>query len=210
MLQSTGSKLKYIELDSRCRQHQLLRCQWRPLKHIGSSAQRSSCGLARVGGEKWGVRFHVFPKSDGSHLKWDTPHINQPINQGFLGPGMGYGVVEAQVRVAAHARCAWHPASASAGIFPPAASAATSGAGTDWSAYWLSSNDSRLMAQLGSQHRCSSTSSQGLISSNLICFYPCVQPGQTRKNIFAGHKVTIFRIRAFDAPPAFRPDVSFV
>ena len=150
MLQSTGSKLKYIELDSRCRQHQLRRCQWRRLKHIGRSAQRSSCGLARVGGEKWGVRFHVFPKSDGSHLKWDTPHINQPINQGFLGPGLGYGVVEAQVRVAAHSRSAWHPASwrasASTGIFPPAASAATSGAGTDWSAYWLSSNDSRLMA----------------------------------------------------------------
>ena len=117
---------------------------------IGCSAQRSSCGVARVGGEKWGVRFHVFPNSDGSHLKWDTPHINQPINQGFLGPGLGYGVVEAQVRVAANARSAWHPASwrasASTGIFPSAASAATSGAGTDCSACSPSSSDSRLMA----------------------------------------------------------------
>ena len=24
------------------------------------------------------------PNSDGSPHKWDTPHINQPINQGFL------------------------------------------------------------------------------------------------------------------------------
>ena len=71
---------------------------------IGSSAQRSSCGLARVEGEEWGC--------------------------------------EAQVRVAARARPAWHPASASAGIFPPAASAATG-----WSAGSLRSHDSWLMTE---------------------------------------------------------------
>ena len=117
---------------------------------IGCSAQRSSCGVARVGGEKWGVRFHVFPNSDGSPLKWDTPHINQPINQGFLVLGWDMELLKP--------RFEWLPTPVLLGILPagvpapaPASSlqprpTATSGAGTDWRACSLSSNDSRLMA----------------------------------------------------------------
>ena len=115
---------------------------------IGCSAQRSSCGVARVGGEKWGVRFHVFPNSDGSPLKWDTPHINQPINQGFLVLGWDMELLKP--------RFEWLPTPVLLGTLPAGVPAPAC-----QHRHLPSSRVRRPWHQLGSQHGCSSTNSLG-------------------------------------------------
>ena len=53
---------------------------------IGCSANGALAAWQELGVRSGGC-VSMCPNSDRSHLKWDTPHINQPINQGFWALG---------------------------------------------------------------------------------------------------------------------------